>query len=369
MPPSIALSLSGGGYRATLFHAGALRRLAELGVLDRITHVSAVSGGAIAAGVWADDLRTHPGGDTLDRARRIEARILALCREHVDTGAIIGGVLNPFKSINETLIGAYRKHLFPDDPRLDQLPVAPHFIFCATNLSTGRQVYMERDGISDYRVGEHPYVATLCEAVAASSAFPPFLSSMDLSLDPALWRLSPYRRETGLGAPSTLRLTDGGAYDNLGLEPVWMKGHDYLLVSDAGAPYVEDDEVRTDWFSQVTAALDIATDQSRGLRKRWLISRFNQAPGTPGYARGAYWGIASDVEDYHFSDAMPVKKEKSRPLRRIATRLAPFDTDVDKRLINWGYAMADTAIRTWRSDLIKGTAPPPSWPSPAHALA
>ena len=121
MSASIALSLSGGGYRATLFHAGALRRLAELGVLDRITHVSAVSGGAIAAGVWADDLRTHPGGDARDRARRIEARILAFCKEKIDTGTIIGGMLNPFKSVNETLIGAYRKHLFRDDPRLDQM--------------------------------------------------------------------------------------------------------------------------------------------------------------------------------------------------------------------------------------------------------
>lgn len=369
MSASIALSLSGGGYRATLFHAGALRRLAELGALDRITHVSAVSGGAIAAGVWADDLRTHPGGDARDRARRIEARILAFCKEKIDTGTIIGGMLNPFKSVNETLIGAYRKHLFRDDPRLDQLPPAPRFTFCATNLSTGRQVYLERDGIRDYRVGEHPYVATLCEAVAASSAFPPFLSPMDLALDPALWRLSSHRRASGFGAPPTLHLTDGGAYDNLGLEPVWMKGYDYVLVSDAGAPYLEDTEVKTDWFSLVNAAMEIATDQSRGLRKRWLISRFNQAPGTPGHARGTYWGIASDVEDYGLTDAMPVKHAKSQPLRRIATRLAPFDSGVDERLVNWGYAMADTAMRKWRADLIAVTAPPPAWPLPAQSLA
>lgn len=366
---SIALSLSGGGYRATLFHAGALRRLAELGVLDRITHVSAVSGGAIAAGVWADELRLRPGGTQLERALRIEARILSFCKQKIDTGTIIGGMLNPFKSVNEMLVGAYREHLFADNPRLDALPDAPRFTFCATNLSTGRQVYLERDGISDYRVGEHPHVPTLCEAVAASSAFPPFMSPMELDVEPSRWRLSSHRRATGLGAPATLHLTDGGAYDNLGLEPVWMKGYDHVLVSDAGAPYVEDADVKSDWFSQVNAAMEIATDQSRGLRKRWLISRFNQAPGTPGHLRGTYWGIASDVRDYGLGEALPVDAEKSRPLRRIATRLAPFDAGVDRRLVNWGYAMADTAMRKWRTDLIAGAAAAPQWPHPAQSLA
>src|SRR5688500_15856638 len=44
-----ALCLSGGGYRAALFHLGALRRLNELGVLGQLDAVSAVSGGSILA--------------------------------------------------------------------------------------------------------------------------------------------------------------------------------------------------------------------------------------------------------------------------------------------------------------------------------
>lgn len=39
----IGLSLSGGGFRATLFHLGAIRRLSELGVLKQITTISSVS--------------------------------------------------------------------------------------------------------------------------------------------------------------------------------------------------------------------------------------------------------------------------------------------------------------------------------------
>ena len=50
-PPTrdIGLCLSGGGYRATLFHAGALLRINEAGLLPRVRAVSSVSGGSIAA--------------------------------------------------------------------------------------------------------------------------------------------------------------------------------------------------------------------------------------------------------------------------------------------------------------------------------
>src|SRR2546427_2105731 len=49
--PGIALCLSGGGYRAMLFHAGALWRLNELTFLPRLDRISSVSGGSIAAGL------------------------------------------------------------------------------------------------------------------------------------------------------------------------------------------------------------------------------------------------------------------------------------------------------------------------------
>src|SRR5438093_13435305 len=49
--PGNALCLSGGGYRAMLFHAGALWRLNELGYLPKLARFSSVSGGSITAGV------------------------------------------------------------------------------------------------------------------------------------------------------------------------------------------------------------------------------------------------------------------------------------------------------------------------------
>src|SRR6266849_11034505 len=49
--PGMALCLSGGGYRAMLFHLGTLWRLNELGLLRGLKKVSSVSGGSITAGM------------------------------------------------------------------------------------------------------------------------------------------------------------------------------------------------------------------------------------------------------------------------------------------------------------------------------
>src|SRR5436190_13276325 len=52
----IALCLSGGGFRAALFHLGALRRLNEVDILSQVTTVTGVSGGSIIAAFLADRL-------------------------------------------------------------------------------------------------------------------------------------------------------------------------------------------------------------------------------------------------------------------------------------------------------------------------
>lgn len=50
---TIGLCLSGGGYRAMIYHVGALIRLNELGFLPRLAEVASVSGGSITAGLLA----------------------------------------------------------------------------------------------------------------------------------------------------------------------------------------------------------------------------------------------------------------------------------------------------------------------------
>ena len=49
----VALCLSGGGYRAMVFHLGVLWRLNETKLLSKVKRFSSVSGGSITAGVLA----------------------------------------------------------------------------------------------------------------------------------------------------------------------------------------------------------------------------------------------------------------------------------------------------------------------------
>ncbi len=45
----IGLALSGGGFRANLYHLGMVRFLRDAGLLSKVSHITSVSGGSIFA--------------------------------------------------------------------------------------------------------------------------------------------------------------------------------------------------------------------------------------------------------------------------------------------------------------------------------
>src|SRR5688572_21072574 len=76
LQPGLAIALSGGGFRAMLFHAGALLRLNELGLLSRAARISSVSGGSIAAAFLASrwsELRSDNAGSFINLQERFVA--------------------------------------------------------------------------------------------------------------------------------------------------------------------------------------------------------------------------------------------------------------------------------------------------------
>jgi hypothetical protein len=94
--PGIALCLSGGGYRAMVFHIGVLWRLNELGYLAKLDRVSSVSGGSITAGVLAvgwGGLGFDGRGVAANFKDRVVAPLLAMAGETIDVLAgLIGFV-------------------------------------------------------------------------------------------------------------------------------------------------------------------------------------------------------------------------------------------------------------------------------------
>jgi NTE family protein len=65
-PGHIGLALSGGGFRASLFHLGVIRRLEELGIMENVSVVSAVSGGSIIAAFYLSEMEKQLRADRLE---------------------------------------------------------------------------------------------------------------------------------------------------------------------------------------------------------------------------------------------------------------------------------------------------------------
>jgi NTE family protein len=275
----IALCLSGGGYRAMLFHLGALWRLNELGFLPKLTRVSSVSGGSIIAGQlgfkWGS-LAFDGNGIAAAFDDQVVQPVRALASKTIDEGAILGGILLP-GTISDKVVDAYRRHLF-GDATLQALPAdPPRFVINATSVQTGALFRFSRPFLADYRVGTMPNPdVEIAVAVAASSAFPPVLSPLKLELDPAKWAPPSGKDSEDLHKEPYLSeavLSDGGVYDNLGLETAWKK-YRTVLVSNGGGKMQPQPDPPSDWARHGLRINDIIDNQVRSLRVRQLIRAY-----------------------------------------------------------------------------------------------
>jgi NTE family protein len=340
----IALALSGGGYRAMVFHLGALLRLNEVGLLGKLARVSSVSGGSITAGALAmswKELRFKDG--IADNLQIVIDRVRALAATTIDAGAVIGGILLP-GTISDRVVSAYDRVLFHAkklSDLADEVPgKVPRFVFNATNVQTAALWRFSKPYMGDYRVGlvDNPDVA-LARVVAASSAFPPVLSPLTLTIN------EPVKKTNGADlfrVPFTQQavLSDGGVYDNLGLETIF-KRYTTLLVSDAGQKIAPEEDPAHDWARHSIRILDTVDNQVRSLRKRQLIDAYLRSDHS-----GCYWGIRTHYADYKLTND-PLKCATRDPtyLAEIPTRLQAMDGNEQDRLINWGYAICDAALR------------------------
>jgi NTE family protein len=338
----IALCLSGGGYRAMLFHAGSLLRLYELGILGEVKRISSVSGGSITAGVLGKNWSKLSLDPILpdDFLALIVNPIRALASKTIDRSSIIGGTLL-LGAASDRIANAYRKHLFGDST-LQNLPDAPRFVINATNVQSGALWRFMKPYMRDYRVGEvkNPDVS-LAFAVAASSAFPPVLSPAYLKVNPKAY--TPKSAANLQKPPFTTKvvLTDGGVYDNLGLETAW-KRYKTILVSDAGGKMEPESKPKGDWARHSLRILNLIDNQVRSLRKRQVIGSYEDGTRT-----GAFWDIRMDIGEFDTMNKLPCPADRTRKLAEIPTRLKRIPDDMQKKLINWGYSICDAVVRTY----------------------
>jgi NTE family protein len=341
LAPGTALCLSGGGYRAMLFHVGVLWRLHEAGRLNTLVRISSVSGGSITAGMLAlvwHKLKFDPAQPAADFVPLFVEPIRGLAGRTLDAYAVLGGIFTP-GSIGDHVAASYRKYLF-GDATLQDLPEAPRFVINATSVQTGVLWRFSKPYMGDYHVGRimNPTVS-LATAVAASSAFPPVLSPITLEVDPAEFEKDPTADLQTAPYTHSVVLADGGVYDNLGLETVW-KRIETVLVSDAGAKLAPEPEPHGDWARHAYRVLGIIDSQVRALRKRQIMAAFES-----GERKGTYWGIATDIAGYGAGVRIPCPHKRTLELAGVATRLERLEPALQERLINWGYAVTDAALR------------------------
>jgi NTE family protein len=369
LPPAIAVSLSGGGFRATLAGLGVLRLLADIGRLGSVRYLSSVSGGSIASGLFAvryrqlrernftrealDDLVVRPFVESVSSrsfARALVWRIatrLALARR--------------VRVLADTL-----DEWFYEGYRLDELDPRCRWIYNAANATTGVRFGFENNRIGDYVCG---YLSTdavdlrVADAVAASCAFPGAFNAMTLD---------------GVQFPCHAnhppRLLDGGAYDNLGLESLddisrpppsgSLTDVPCLVVCNSGGVFRVGKYLRLPVVGGYLQTTSLLYRQTTALRTQSMVERYKlwereikTRRRPPSYARrGVLFGLASNVPDVsaEWHDFHP------RPPDEERIRLSLIKTSLDRMnrghecipLIDRGWWLAGATLATYQAELL-----------------
>lgn len=344
------LALSGGGYRASLFHLGVTRRLHELRILQKLDKLSSVSGGSILAGHLAErmlrqDSRTRLSFDDW------ETEVSAPFRKFVQFDLRSRLVLRYFgwnafspRQRADALSDAFWYRI--TRRRLGELPKAAEgiqFIFLATDFESGVSWPFTSEGMGSYTQSRKydSKEISVARAMAASACFPPVFGPIKLEL----------------GKSKVAYLTDGGVYDNSGMEPIWKKSQ-MVLVSDAGAPLNR--SVPKMPLARLLRYSNIAMDQVRAQRQRALIRQLMSSKHSKEGQVGALWRIGSRKESF-LERADAIFNEEITDHARswygydpdiVDELITQFRTDLDyfttaesKILENHGYYIADIAVR------------------------
>ncbi|OAE12646.1 hypothetical protein AZH11_10655 [Pseudomonas simiae] len=304
----IALALSGGGSRAMAFHLGCLRALHDLGVLQRVSTITAVSGGSVLAGLYCsypgdfeafeararDLLRQGFAKPALRRALtsldgvKAVAYFSALVAERSAAsiwriGQRTLGRWTPgehwpntvpfLRKVSRTTImrnvfsktfnGSLLKNL-----RQDRLLL----IVIACELRAKAAFYYTRDRLHCWRYGSASSAdVELADAVVASAAYPAFLPALDQRL---IFTKSNEEKS------HRITLTDGGVYDNLGLVPLWpdrdfsdslpVPKHDWIIACRAGYG-LEVTEPASMWGARMNASFESVFARSQNLAMKRLF--------------------------------------------------------------------------------------------------
>ena len=174
--------------------------------------------------------------------------VRTLAGTDIDVAGVLGGALSPWTSIAERVEKVYDRTLFRG-ATLQDLPDEPRFVFNATNLESGVLMRIGKAYLADYRVGrvDQPHAPAGARRRPPPRRSPRSSPPAGSTCAGADWVTEPGNDLADrAGFRDEISLSDGGVYDNLGIESAW-KRYDTLLVSDAGGTMGGDPDVPSDW--------------------------------------------------------------------------------------------------------------------------
>ncbi|QDT65987.1 patatin-like phospholipase family protein [Calycomorphotria hydatis] len=281
----IGLALSGGGFRATLFHLGVVRFLKDIGKLSEVTDIASVSGGSIFAAHLTLNWDRYTGTD--EEFDEAIGEIVRFVQSDVRNYVVRRMPLQfPWRIIakltrrstrnltpNAVLEQCYERWLY-GDTCLYELLENPKLHILATSVSNGGLSVFNRDGLfvqqrSEDKNARFDHIpgtmASIPRVVGASSAFPGFFPPVEFTA-----------ADLGVrdGEFPTEFFTDGGVYDNLGIRAFsWLNQNegafDEIYVSDAGKPFQILSDNALGFIGQSVRASDILWDRV------WQLEREN----------------------------------------------------------------------------------------------
>ena len=350
----IGLALSGGGFRASLYHLGVVRFLRDAGILPQVSHITSVSGGSIFAAHLVLNWDRYNGSPEDFEAAASE--LIAFVRLDVRNRILRRFPLTlplrwlrwllglPTRKLSRTGLLEHHYEMFLyGDKSLFELPEQPRLHILATNLSEGCLCAFGRDGLlmmrrraeGVYRADRiHVGLATVAMAVTASSAFPGFFPPLELrGVD-----VGAVQGEFGRQA-----YTDGGVFDNLGVRMFRFledeSGPKTTLVSDVGKRIEVQGQRRAGGLIRTALrATDILMDRVWQLESETFR-------GTPGFV----FAPITDVLWPH-EDPTALHPVIQRQLGNVRTDIDRFSDLEVSGLVQHGYCIARKACRS-RPDL------------------
>jgi NTE family protein len=371
----IHLALSGGGFRAAFFHLGVLRRLYQLGLFNRIKTISSVSGGSFLNGLIGlhyDSINSLEKFDELltEKLRTFSSRNI---RKQIIKNFIIRQTIRfwPFISrwANENDTQKYANEFnnsLYNQKTLANLSSNCRFIINATNLQTGCRFRFEKNDFGDYRTG-YSYDTSfflLGDAVAASGAFPGFFSPLRLTTENYVFY---HRDETkadknkNVCVPAFIQLSDGGVYDNLGVEPLEREcvgsPNSFVVVSDAAQAF--DDRFKDfSWLSSIYRSYLVTYNRNLNRVRQFVGQNLINKKW-----RGVYFNLGKSCRHYRncpqndseiqlqIPDHLGWGDAEVNLIGKMRTDLNTFqDIEIDYLLYH-GATLLDVSLQKWHSEL------------------